>query len=149
MDLNMAKLINEYSENITKLAFTGRIHFLKRKKLREKIDEFENYILDCDIFELIPTFIDYCLVINNTNPYCIAISLSQDYKIIIFKNINRNIDIVYNYKDPNKISIISDSYEKIINKGYKIETLEAKHILTVQYLRRLILINIRLMAEGV
>lgn len=149
MDLNMVKLINEYSENITKLAFTGRIHFLKRKKLREKIDEFENYILDCDIFELIPTFIDYCLVINNTNPYCVAISLSQDYKIIIFKNINRNIDIVYNYKDPNKISIISDSYEKIISKGYKIETLEAKHILTVQYLRRLILINIRLMAEGV
>ena len=149
MDLNIAKLINEYSENITKLAFTGRIHFLKRKKLREKIDEFENYILDCDIFELIPTFIDYCLVINNTNPYCVAISLSQDYKIIIFKNINRNIDIVYNYKDPNKISIISDSYEKIINKGYKIETLEAKHILTVQYLRRLILINIILMAEGV
>ena len=149
MDLNMAKLINEYSENITKLAFTGRIHFLKRKKLREKIDEFENYILDCDIFELIPTFIDYCLVINNTNPYCVAISLSQDYKIIIFKNINRNIDIVYNYKDPDKISIISDSYEKIIHKGYKIETLEAKHILTVQYLRRLILINIRLMAEGV
>lgn len=149
MDLNMAKLINEYSENITKLVFTGRIHFLKRKKLREKIDEFENYILDCDIFELIPTFIDYCLVINNTNPYCVAISLSQDYKIIVFKNINRNIDIVYNYKDPNKISIISDSYEKIIHKGYNMEELEAKHILTVQYVQRLILTNIRLMAEGV
>lgn len=149
MDLNMAKLINEYSENITKLVFTGRIHFLKRKKLREKIDEFENYILDCDIFELIPTFIDYCLVINNTNPYCVAISFSKDYRIIVFKNINRSIDIVYNYKDPDKISIISDSYEKIIHKGYNIEELEAKNILTIQYLRRLILANIRLMVEGV
>ena len=149
MALGIAKLINEYSENVNALAFTGRMHFLKRKKLQEKINEFENYILNCDIFKLIPTFIDYCLVENNTNPYCIAISFSKDYRIIVFKNINRSIDIVYNYKDPDKISIISDSYEKIINKGYKIETLEAKHILTVQYLRRLILINIRLMAEGV